>query len=255
MHKVQQAPTERRRAPLRSSLVPISSLSTADRGEMLALMQRHYDYVTAEQFATDLKAKQWVVLARDDQNKVCGFATQELRTHEIDRRLIRVLFSGDTIVDRRYWGNNSLIGAWGDFAIQLMDKYGGDPLYWHLITKGYKTYRLLPLFFHEFYPRYDQSTPPSIRKLIDSVSLARFPKQYDSTVGVVRATSDGCRLRSGIADITSTRLRNPHIRYFADRNPGHAWGDELSCLAPLSHENFTETAYRAIHHYRTSAAQ
>jgi hypothetical protein len=36
------------------------------------------------------------------------------------------------------------------------------------------------------------------------------------------------------------------VRFFIERNPGHARGDELCCLAPLTRENFTRAAYRTI---------
>ena len=40
------------------------------------------------------------------------------------------------------------------------------------------------------------------------------------------------------------RLRDPHVRFFHGRNPDHARGDELCCLAPLTRANFTPAAYR-----------
>jgi SAM-dependent methyltransferase len=40
--------------------------------------------------------------------------------------------------------------------------------------------------------------------------------------------------------------RDPHIRFFAERNFGHALGDELCCIAPLTLANFTPAAYRAM---------
>ena len=46
--------------------------------------------------------------------------------------------------------------------------------------------------------------------------------------------------------MTSSRLRDPHVRYFAELNPGHARGDELCCIAPLTRENFTLAAQRVI---------
>jgi hypothetical protein len=42
------------------------------------------------------------------------------------------------------------------------------------------------------------------------------------------------------------RLRDPFVRFFVERNPGHARGDALCCLAPLTRANFTPAAYRVI---------
>jgi hypothetical protein len=63
---------------------------------------------------------------------------------------------------------------------------------------------------------------------------------------VIRAAATGDRLRPGVADLTPQRLRDPHVRFFVERNPGHAGGDELCCLAPITRENFTPAAYRVI---------
>ena len=119
-------------------------------------------------------------------------------------------------------------------------------MYWFLIVKGYKTYRFLPLFFHEFYPRCDTVTPSWAQRLINRLGASRFPSQYDAHTGLVRAQPNGCRLRAGVADITTQRLRDPHVRFFAQSNPGHTAGDELCCVAPLTRENFTAAARRVI---------
>jgi len=45
----------------------------------------------------------------------------------------------------------------------------------------------------------------------------------------------GCRGRLPISHSRADRLKDPHIRYFVERNPlSHAHGDELCCVAPLS---------------------
>jgi len=40
---------------------------------------------------------------------------------------------------------------------------------WLLITSGFRSYRFLPLFWREFYPRYDSVTPQQVQQLIDHV--------------------------------------------------------------------------------------
>ena len=53
-------------------------------------------------------------------------------------------------------------------------------------------------------------------------------------------------MREGVADVTAERLRDRHVSFFHLGNPGHARGDELCCLAPLTRANFTPAAYRVI---------
>ena len=54
------------------------------------------------------------------------------------------------------------------------------------------------------------------------------------------------RLKPGVADLTAERLRDPHVHFFAERNPGHVLGEELCCLARLARNNITPAARRIL---------
>ncbi len=123
---------------------------------------------------------------------------------------------------------------WGRLALSLVKAHPGAELYWFLISQGYKTYRFLPVFFHEFYPGFLAPTPERAQRAIDALALARYPHAYDRQAGVIRAGARQYRLQEGLADVTPARLRDDHVRFFQTRNPGHERGDELCCLAPLS---------------------
>ena len=127
-----------------------------------------------------------------------------------------------------------------------MDAYPYDELYWFLTSKGYKTYRFLPLFFREFYPRSAVTTPTHLSAVIDALAMRLGESRYDRRTNVLRAGPAACHLRPGVADITADRLRDEHVRFFASANPGHARGDELCCITPLTPANFTRAAYRAM---------
>ena len=66
---------------------------------MCRLMQAHYEGVTEQQFLADLAAKQWVILLRD-QGRLCGFSTQVLFDHPFDGGTVKILFSGDTVIEK-----------------------------------------------------------------------------------------------------------------------------------------------------------
>lgn len=228
-------------------LVRVADLSSRERTLMFDLMDRHYANVTQATFNADLDEKVWVIqIVQQSTGDLCGFSTQMLLEATVGRRPIKALFSGDTIIDRRHWGDQALTHIWGRLALSLVDDSPHDELYWFLISQGYKTYRFLPVFFHEFYPRYDVPIPNRIRDVIEALGRKKFPEGYDAAAGVVRAHSHQYRLREGIADVTPERRRDPHVQFFTERNPGHALGDELCCIAPLSRANFTDAAYRVI---------
>ncbi len=228
-------------------LVRVADLTPSRRDEMFALMTAAYEHVDRATFAADLDEKDWVLQVVDEETqRLKGFSTQMLLRVEVEGRPVCALFSGDTIVDRDARGQWGLFQVSGWFVRSLIAAYPDEELYWFLISKGYKTYRFLPLFFHEFYPRHDEPTPPQFRRMIDALGDCKFGDAYDRAAGIVRAGPTSGRLRPGVADITADRLTDPHVRFFAECNPRHALGDELCCIAPLSLANFTPAAYRAM---------
>jgi hypothetical protein len=227
-------------------LVRVDDLGAGRRDEMFALMEAYYEYTDRATFDADLAEKDCVILILDEEtDRLKGFSTQMLLHRELPGRPVRALFSGDTIIDRDARGQRSLFQVSGWFLRSLMSASPDEELYWFLISKGYKTYHFLPLFFHEFYPRAGVPTPPRFAAVIDALAGQKFPAAYDRAAGIVRAGPRSCRLRPGVADVAE-RLNDPHVRFFAQRNPGHADGDELCCIAPLTPANFTPAAYRAM---------
>jgi hypothetical protein len=221
---------------LESQTIAVSELPPDLAGQMCQLMQAHYDGVSEKQFLADLQVKQWVILLFHN-GVLCGFSTQALFDHYHERRLIKILFSGDTIIDKDHWGSLALPVAWGRLMLSLHSAYPDTELYWLLTSKGYKTYRFLPVFFHEFYPCYAAETPEFEQTLLSNVATQRFGRRFDAATGVLRAESGAQRLREGIAELDDKRLRDRHVAYFQRQNPGHSQGDELVCLARCHPDN------------------
>ncbi len=232
---------------LSGRLVVVEEITPWQRQAMFALMDRHYAGVERDRFERDLDEKHWVILLSDrSSGELCGFSTQRLLQTEVAGRSIQVLFSGDTIIDREHWGDPALAHVWGRLTLALIDAHPEKETYWFLISQGYKTYRFLPVFFREYFPRPDVPTLPRFQAIIDVLGRSRYPDAYDPIPGVIRAGPGQYRLREGIADVTSERLQDPHVRFFLARNPGHVRGDELCCLAPLTRDNYTRAAWRVI---------
>jgi hypothetical protein len=229
---------------LDGQVVQVSDLAPDTRLQMFALMQQYYLDVAWPHFVRDLNSKQWAVLVADRASgQVRGFSTLACFQVCHDRQPATMLFSGDTIMDRACWGDTTLHRVLGRHMLRLATAISGDAVYWFLICSGYKTYRMLPVFFREFYPTYQCSTPPRIRQLQEAAARQRFGMRYNPEQGIVRL-EHATPLRAGVADIDARRLRDPHIAFFAASNPGHTAGDELVCLARLDAANLTAAGRR-----------
>ena len=129
--------------------------------------------------------------------------------------------------------------------LELIRDSAPVPLFWFLISSGYKTYRFLPAFFREYHPRHDAETPPRERALINHFGRLLFPEGYDPATGVI-TLKHPTPLREGVAEVTEGRARDPHVAFFCRKNPGHRKGDELACIAPLTEDNLNPFIRRSL---------
>lgn len=191
-----------------------------------------YDGAERARFERDLAEKQKIILLCDrDTGALKGFST--VTVQGMPRGRGRVVFSGDTVIDRAYWGQKQLQIAFTRLLLRLKLRAAHEPLYWFLISKGYRTYMLLANAFPRAVPRCDRPDDPVLRSALDALATSRFGAAYSVDTGIVRFQHEHERVREGLAPITQRHLENPHVRFFTARNPGHAAGDELACLAEV----------------------
>lgn len=220
-----------------------SELSRDEQRQMLALMTDYYQQVDARQFAVDLLEKEWVIVTSEPTRGVLGFTTL-MRLHtEVDGEPIEALFSGDTVLAPEIWGANSWARAWGRHAGSLMRDRPDKPLYWLLLTATHRTYRFLPAFLHEFYPRAGTATPDVFQRRLEALINLKFAGQFDRASGVVRGVKP-LAVRDGRTEMAQSGLDDDIGQFFAARNPGHLQGDYLVCLADLSAANRTRLGVR-----------
>lgn len=239
-------PHASRSSRLTATTVPACALSLATRDQMWTLFRHYYADTTRERFEHDLAEKDHVIILRDADDKVQGFSTLKQLHGEVMRRRFVAVFSGDTIVARAYWGQTALHRAFLAYVMRVKLAHPLTPVYWFLISKGYRTYLLLSRNFPEHWPRHDRATPAWQAAVLEGLASARYPEAFCPGLGVLRFPGGHDRLREDVAPIDAALLAQPDIRFFVERNPGHARGEELCCLAPLTRANFTRAAYRAI---------
>jgi len=232
-------------ARLRGQVVAPAALGAAERDRMVQLLGAAFRDVERGQFEADLAEKEWVILLRDEAGCLRGFSTLMRLRQVVDGRPVVAFFSGDTIIERECWGDDELPRQWGRLVFGLAAAEPETEAYWFLICSGYKTYRFLPVFFRQFYPSCREPTPPEVQRLLDALARAKFGPAYDAAAGVVRLAG-AAPLRSGVADLTPRRLRDPHVAFFAAANPGHTRGDELACLVRLTAANVTRAGRRML---------
>jgi len=211
---------------------------------MFTLFTENFSNCKYRYFIRDLNNKQWVIQLFDSAtNSIQGFSTLTIFPHKHLNRIITVVYAGDTIISKAFWGTNELSKSWIKSVLKLTTEKK-NPVYWLLLSSGFRTYRFLPVFYREFFPRYDVQTPPDKQKLIDEIAGKLFGDEYFPELGIVRFKESATPLRKEFVNIDKNRLQNPHVTYFLKKNPGYVNGDELACLTRIDQENFTQAGKR-----------
>ncbi len=225
-------------------LMARDALSAGQRDEMFALLARHFEGVTRAQFEADLAAKNWVIALRRS-GQLVGFTTLLVTASHHDGQPITVIYSGDTIVAPEAWGTPALARTWIAGVNRLRAEHPARRCFWLLLTSGFRTYRFLPVFWREFFPRCDAPTPPALQSLANRLAADGYGAAFEAHAGLVRFAQPQ-RLRGPLATLPTGREQNPHVSFFLARNPGWARGDELVCLTEISDENLTAAGRRMV---------
>jgi len=214
---------------------PVTEINIETMEKMWDLYSSNYQYVTREKFDRDLKSKTEVFVGTDSESgEVCGFSTFEIYEHIFEGKKYGVLYSGDTMIDPRYWGQNGLRTAFLKAVLLWKIKNPRTPLYWLLIVMGYKTYLTMARNSPEYWPRYDRKTPQKIQNLIDSMASKKFGKAWNPQTGLMQPEMCEAVFDHPLAQFTTKTLAIPEVRFLMEKNPTLSIGTEMVCIAPLT---------------------
>jgi hypothetical protein len=216
----------------------IDGVTVTNIKQMYDLYSTYYENTSLDIFINDLSKKTGVILVvRKSDDRIVGFSTQTVLNLTIKGKRVRGVFSGDTIIDQRYWGNNKLGVQFYRFLIREKLKHPWIPFYWFLISKGYKTYMLMTNNCYKYYPHVD-GNKEAYREVTQAYCEQLFPEYFDKDKMLLDFGEQYVRLKEAIAEITpEIAAANPKIAYFEKMNPTWRRGTELPCLGVLDFES------------------
>jgi hypothetical protein len=223
--------------------VPIADIGADLCARMYRLFSRYYANVSAAQFDADLASKQFVILL-EAAGELIGFTSASVTDHRIDGEQLSVVFSGDTIVDQRHWGQQALAKAWLKEMGRLARLTQPKRLVWFLIVKGHRTYRYLPAFALRYVPPDGDGSGNELIRLRDVLATEKFGRHYDPVSGIIRFDQSRGQLKAECAEPSEREMRLPEVEFFLHANPGFRQGDELACLTEITRENMPPLAQR-----------
>jgi hypothetical protein len=217
-------------AALSATYVRIGDIDVHAIRQMYAVYSQYYENTAWDIFLHDLSKKSGAFIMRNPAGRVVGFSTVMTTDITVNGAQVRGVFSGDTIIERAYWGSRALQFAFYRFMIAEKARHPFRKIYWFLISKGFKTYLLLANNFFSFYPRPD-GEDEHLADIVDAYCEQLFPAYYDRERRILDFGTDYQPLRGDVAEITDRMCEeNEAIRFFQERNPEWRRGTELPCV-------------------------
>ncbi|MEC9256798.1 MAG: hypothetical protein VX771_13485, partial [Pseudomonadota bacterium] len=111
------------------------------------------------------------------------------------------------------------------------------PMYWFLISMGYRTYLILANNFYKYYPNID-GDDPHLKNVAFTAADNIFPGALNRETGLLDFGEDACTLSDFVTPITDRERAVPKIAFFESRNPSWHKGDEMACVGSLDWGSF-----------------
>lgn len=244
------------KSQLSCKFLPIDEVSVKLLRDMYSVFSRYYANTDLETFVHDMSKKSGIFLLREKKtSRIVGFSTWTEMPLAYGKRKAIGVFSGDTILEKDYWGNKALQQAFALRMLKMKITRPGTRVFWLLISKGYKTYLLLANNFLRHYPNYRSHNQRLVR-VIDQYCEQLFPDYYDRENRLLDFGLNSQHLKEDVADITlNMRESNAKIRFFDDTNPSWRRGTELPCVGEVCTRTLLGFFHKQLTYRRSGAMQ
>ena len=148
------------------------------------------------------------------------------------------LYSGDTVLREDYWGSKLLQTSFFRYIVESKLRSPASPVYWMLISKGFKTYMMMRKNFARSWPRAADDTPPGMRETMARFYRWKFGSAFDPATGLIRFDSSKGAVKGEMAAPSEKHLNHPDVQFFLKANPEYRDGVELACIAEVRFEDF-----------------
>lgn len=220
----------------------IAKINVHEIRQMYGIYSQYYENTTWDIFLRDLSKKTGAfVLYCPKQQRVVGFSTVMTCDMIVQGKVSRGVFSGDTVIEKAYWGSSALQLAFYKLLLTEKARHPRKTIYWLLISKGFKTYLLLANNFVAYYPHHENKYS-YLAKVVDDYCQKMFAEYYDADKRIIDFGDAYQCLKEDVANITeSMRRENSKIRYFEECNPEWRRGTELPCVGVFD--------FKTVSHY------
>jgi hypothetical protein len=203
---------------------------------MYDLFEQYYVDVSFERFCSDLSEKTHLFCFHSNGHLVGFSSIFRKRLPSLGRATY--LFSGDTVLHRDFWGAKALQKSFFWYILGSKLRSPFEPVYWMLMSKGYKTYLMMRRNFPNSFPRFDAPIPEKLKRAMDSFYRLKYGDAYDPDKNLIRFRTSHGAVKGLLAAPQPSATGNPEIAYFLQANSDYRTGAELACIAEIRFRDF-----------------
>lgn len=221
-----------------SVTLPICQLSAEQKSVMFSIFEKYYSGVSFAQFCNDLSEKSHIFLFKNGDNEIIGFSTILQRQVQAGNKSATLLYSGDTVIEKHYWGKKFLQKSFFWYILKAKFKSLFQPVYWMLISKGFKTYLLMRKNFPASYPNSLGATPDDLQKIMNEFYGEKFGANYRPEKDLIEFSGESVHVKDNLACPQDKALQDEDVKFFLKKNPKYLVGQELTCIAEIRLRDF-----------------
>ncbi len=231
-----------------------AALAPGAWNELWRLTHQYYD--TDREYAeAELRRHQRLALFRSaDDHSLVGMASLDILNTTFRGARVAAIFTSHVLLQEAWRGQHLIQKLGLRMFLETRLRHPLHSIYWFFDTFSYKSYLLMPRNFRDFWPRYDLPTPEFERALIAHLASQVHGPAWRPGRGVA-VRSGRKRLRASTAPLAIAPGIDPHMDFYARANPGHAEGDMLVCLCPLTLRNWISVARKALGRLRRASSR
>lgn len=223
---------------------PTAALTASDFDEIWAVTDQYVETDRAI-YEQKLKTLPEVGLWRAPSGELVGLVGLDVRRTTWQGRESVIIFTSSVVIAESYRGQNLVARTGRRMVLREKRRRPWLPAYWMFDTFSYKSYLIMARNFAVYWPRRDRPTPPDVAAFVDHLARERYGDDWLPERGIVRRSGHK-RLRPAAAPVDGGAAADSDVQFFADANPGHAEGDMLVCLVPLSMWNLAAALGRSM---------
>ncbi|HKT00457.1 MAG TPA: hypothetical protein VJT31_13065 [Rugosimonospora sp.] len=228
-------------SPVRVALRPIADLDPSEWAEIRDFGARYFE----GDLVASIQTKREVVQLRGAGGRLVGIGAIDMFDVVHAQRTVTIIHGANAAFVDETRGQGYVHRVAFRYFLRAKRAHPRRPVYAAFSTHSWRSYLSLARSFRRFWPHRAVTLPAWEAGLYAQVGVRLDGDLFDPATGVAHRAA-GRRLRPDVAEIPARLADDPDIRFFLARNAGHASGDGLLCLVPLTPANWVAAMRRIV---------